>query len=75
MDCSPPGFSVHGISQAEILSGLLFPSPGNLPDPGIEPTSPALAGRFFFFFFTTEPAGKPTQTTYLFEKIKALHIN
>ena len=36
-------------------SGLPFPSPGNLPDPGIEPASPALAGRFF----TTEPPRKP----------------
>ena len=35
-------------------SGLLFPSPGDLPDPGIEHGSPALAGRFF----TSEPAGK-----------------
>ena len=34
-------------------SGLPFPSPGNLPDPGIEPVSPALAGGFF----TTEPPG------------------
>ena len=33
-----------------------FPSPGDLPDPGIEPTSPALADRFF----TAEPPGKPT---------------
>ena len=29
------------------ISGLTFPSPGDLPDPGIEPTSPALAVRFF----------------------------
>ena len=39
-------------------SGLLFPSPGDLPNPETEPmslTSPALAGRFF----TTEPPGKP----------------
>ena len=36
--------------------GLPFPSPGDLPDPGFEPGSPALAGRFF----TTEPPGKPT---------------
>ena len=36
-------------------SGLPFPSPGDLPDPGIEPTFPALAGGFF----TTEPPGKP----------------
>ena len=32
-----------------------FPSPGDLSDPGIEPTSPALTGRFF----TTVPTGKP----------------
>ena len=36
-------------------SGLLFSSPGDLPDPGIEPASPALTSRFF----TTEP---PEQT-------------
>ena len=32
-----------------------FPPPGNLQDPGIEPTSPALAGKFF----TAELSGKP----------------
>ena len=37
-------------------SGLPCPSPGDLPNPGIEPTSPALAIRFF----TTEPLGKPS---------------
>ena len=42
MDCSPPGFSVHGILQQEYWSGLPFSSPGNRPDPGIEPESPAL---------------------------------
>ena len=42
MDCSPPGSSVHGISQARILEWLPFPSPGDLPDPGIKLTSPAL---------------------------------
>ena len=39
-------------------SGLPFPSPGDFPNPGIEPmspASPALAGRFF----TAEPRGKP----------------
>ena len=45
-DCSTPGSSVHGISQARILEWLPFPSPGDLPDPGIEPRSPALAGGF-----------------------------
>ena len=42
MDCSPPGSCVHGILQAEYWSGLLFSSPGDLPDPGIKPGSPAL---------------------------------
>ena len=42
--------------RQEYWSGLPFPSPGDLPDPGIEPTSPALAGGFF----TTEPPGKPS---------------
>ena len=36
--------------------GMPFPSPGDLPYPGIKPTSPALAGGFF----TTESPGKPT---------------
>jgi len=50
MDCSLPGFSVHGTLQARILEWVAKPSSGDLPDPGIEPTSlvsPALAGRFF----------------------------
>jgi len=55
MDYSPPGSSVHGILQARLLEWLPFPSPGDLPDPGIEPVFPALAGGFF----TTEPPGKP----------------
>ena len=39
-----------GFPRQEYWSGLPFPSPGDLPNPGIEPTSlrsPALAGRFF----------------------------
>ena len=47
------GSSVHGIFRQEYRSGLPFP-PGDLPDPGIKPTSPTLAGGFF----TTEPPGK-----------------
>ena len=47
-----------GFPMQEYWSGLLFPSPGDLPDPGIE--LHALAGRFF----TTEPPGKPW-TEYL----------
>ena len=55
MNCSPPGSPVHGILQAGILEWVPFPSPGDLPDPGIEPVSPALAGGFY----TTEPPEKP----------------
>ena len=36
-DCSPPGYSVQGFSRQEYCSGLPFPSPGDLPNPGIEP--------------------------------------
>ena len=42
MDCSPPGSSVYGIFQERIWKELPFPSPGDFPDPGIEPRSPAL---------------------------------
>ena len=44
-----------GFSRQEYWSGLPFPSPRNLPDPGTEPASPTLAGGFF----TTEPPRKP----------------
>ena len=37
MDRNPPGSSVHGIFQARILAWVPVPSPGDLPDPGIEP--------------------------------------
>ena len=55
MDYSPLGSSVRGISRQEYWSGLPCPPPGDLPDPGIKPTSPALAGGVF----TTEPPGEP----------------
>ena len=46
-----------GFFRQEYWSGLPFPPPGDLPDPGIEPTSasPALIGRFF----TTDSPEKP----------------
>ena len=44
-----------GFPRQEYWSGLPFPSPGDLPDPGIEPESPALAGGVF----ATEPPGEP----------------
>ena len=54
-DCTSPGSSVHGILQQEYWSVLPFPSPGDLPDPGIEPRSPALQVDSF----PSEPPRKP----------------
>ena len=51
MDSSTPGSSVHGILQARTLEWP-FPSPGDPPNPGIEPASPALAGRFLRVLWT-----------------------
>ena len=45
-----------GFSRQESWSGLPFPTPGDLPNPGIERASPTLAGQLF----TPEPPGKPT---------------
>ena len=47
---APPSM---GFFRQEYWSGLLFPSPGDLPNPGIKPKSPALAGRLF----TTQSPG------------------
>ena len=44
-----------GFSRQEYWSGLPFPSPGDLPDPGIKPRSPALQADYL----TSEPPGKP----------------
>ena len=44
-----------GFSKQEYWSGLPIPFPSDVPHPGIEPASPALAGRFF----TTELPAKP----------------
>ena len=49
---APPSM---GFSRQEYLSGLPFPSPGDLPNPGIEPRSPALQAEAL----TSEPPGKP----------------
>ena len=58
MDCSPPGSSVHGIFQTRMPEWVPFPTPGNLPDLGIEPTSPSLSA-LPGSFFPTAPPGKP----------------
>ena len=48
-DCSLTGSSVHGILQSGTLDGLPFPSPEDLPDPGIKPWSPALHADSLLF--------------------------
>ena len=56
-----PGAVTHqaplsmGFPRQEYWSGLPFPSPGDPPNPEMEPVSPALVGRLF----TTEPSRKP----------------
>ena len=55
MDCSSPGSSVMGFSRQEYGRWVPFPSPGDLPDPGIEPRSPALKTDSL----PSEPPGKP----------------
>ena len=54
LDCSLPGFSFHGVFQARYWRALPFPSPGDLPNPGIELMSPALQADAL----TSEPPGK-----------------
>ena len=54
MGCGPPGSLSMGFPRQECWSGLPFPPPGDLPDPGIKPGSPALAGGFS----AAEPPGR-----------------
>ena len=49
-----------GFSRQEYWNGLPCPPPGDLPNPGIKPTSPAMAG----VFFSTESLGKPIMRTH-----------
>ena len=59
MDCSPTGSSVHGDSPGKNTGmGLPCPPPGDLPDPGIEPRSPALQADSL----PSDPPGKAMNT-------------
>ena len=62
---APPSL---GFPRQEHWSELPFPSPGDLPHPGIEPASPALAGGFL----TSEPPGKPERVIYPFRNYLVL---
>ena len=55
MDYIPPGSLSMEFSKEEYWSGLPFPPPGDLPDPGIKPGSPALLADSLL----SEPPGKP----------------
>ena len=58
-----------GFSRQEYWSGLFFLSPGDLPNPGIKPMSPASAGGFF----TTQPPGRPILLPSLLSKFDNFH--
>ena len=55
--------------REEYWNGLPFPSSGDLPDPGTEPSSPALAGGVS----ATEPPAKPVTTLALLNSLKSKH--
>ena len=66
--CDPIGSSllgsfVHGIFRQEYWSGLSFPFSRDLPDPGIKPISPALAGGFFITML-------PGKATYAYTQMQ-----
>ena len=72
-----PGTVAHqaplsmGFPRQEYWSGLPFPPPEDLLDPGIEPTSPALAS----VFFTTEPSGNPCTREHMSSHMQiCMHI-
>ena len=56
-------------SRKEYWSGLPFPTPGDRPNPGIEPASPTLAGGFF----TTVPPGKSSIINL--SMCKSIHVD
>ena len=76
MDCSPPGYREPTrlfcpfFSRQEYWSGLLFPSTGDLSDPGIELWSPALQGDSF----PSEPPGKPSPSPYTWSNLCSLWV-
>ena len=61
VNCSLPDSPVPGILQARILEWLLFPSPGDLPNPGLEPGSPVLQADSLL----SKPPGKPLVWAFL----------
>ena len=62
MDCSSPGPPSMAFPWQEYCSGLPFPSPGDLPNPGIKPRSPELWADAL----PSEPPGKPMNSLVRF---------
>ena len=59
--CNPMDYTAHGILQLRVLEWVAVPSPGNLPNPGIEPGSPTLQAHSL----KSEPPGRPCDFWYL----------
>ena len=78
MDCSMPGFSVLGIFQEGILEWVAISFlhiPGDLPNPGIEPGSPALVGYKYTeakekFFVLIQEVRIPAKSFHYFYLLK-----
>ena len=66
-DYSPPGSFIHGVFQGV---ELLFPSPGDLPNPGIEPRSPTLQADSLL----SEPLGSPNKYLTLNGLYQNIHV-
>ena len=66
--CNPMDYTVHGILQARILEWAAFPYPGDLPNPWIEPRSPALQADSL----PAEPWGKPRWSALFFIRPETL---
>ena len=71
MDCSLPGFSVHGILQARILELVTISFSRDLLDPGIEPRSPALEADAL----TSEPPVQSNVEAWVQSLVKELRPN
>ena len=67
--CESVDYTVRGISRPEYWSGLPFPSPGDLPNPGIEPRVPALQADSL----PAEPPGKRQETYLIAYSVSTLH--
>ena len=75
LDYSPPGSLPMGFPKQEYWSGWPFPSPGDLPDPGLNSRLLHCQVDFFFFFFlTTEPPTALCLAQHIFPIGEILHV-